>query len=96
MSGVDDQLIGPRWRVLKSALRDRERLSIAKAKRRIRKAGKAHSTNRERSYMERERAAKTAIAVRNRDDSARAFKDAVRAYWRGERDTYPERTTSDD
>jgi hypothetical protein len=53
------------------------------------KGPKNHATNRERSRAERRRAAESERRLLERDATGRAYRAAVRAFWRGERPDHP-------
>jgi hypothetical protein len=81
-------LVGPRFKRLRAERGDREKL--ARAHMRRAKGPKNHSTNKERSHDARAKAARISKEIAARSDALEAFKNEVRAYWRGERDTYPQ------
>lgn len=82
-------LIGPRFRRIMAERQDREKLAHAHLKRRTTGA-KNHSTNRERSKAESAKHSKLQHAIRVRSDTVAAYRNEVRRYWAGERDTHPE------
>lgn len=67
----------------------RERLKLVELKKRRAKGPKNHSTNRERSYADRAKHARMQKQMRETYDTMHAWKEAVRAYWRGDRDEHP-------
>lgn len=76
----------PQLRARKRIPRDLDALARTHAKRVKRKGGKAHATNKERSALERAKAAKRAKAADRRSEERKSFLERVRAYWRGEGD----------
>lgn len=83
------QLDAPRRRHVRTAFADREKLARAKAKRA--KTTKNHSTNKERSFVERTKSRNIAVARKARDEAVRLYKLAVRAFFIGERDDFPQK-----
>lgn len=86
---IEAQMIGPRRRTIWQDRFARERLASAQMRRRIRKPSKAHSTNRERSQADREKARAVALKIARRAEQYQAYRQAVREYWAGERDSHP-------
>lgn len=80
-------LIGPRFKRLKAERGDRERLAATKHAKR--KRPKNHATNKERSHLERARAAEVARAAADKRSKWLVLREQLRAYWRGEREDYP-------
>jgi hypothetical protein len=80
-------LIGPRFRRIIAERQDREKLARAHMKRA--RGPKNHSTNRERSREESARAAKVTRENAAKMEALRLYRDEVRRYWAGERDTHP-------
>lgn len=80
-------LIGPMFRQRKSERDNRERLARANMKRA--KGPKKHSTNKERSFIDRRNAAHAKRAVADHVAELQGYREQVRAYWSGNREEHP-------
>lgn len=83
-------LPSPRREQARKTQHDKERLARIKLVRTQRRGGKkAHSTNRERSHADRERARRQAAALRDMVKARDSHRAAVRDYWAGLLENYP-------
>jgi hypothetical protein len=80
-------LEAPRRKTMLQQRFDREKL--ARAHMRRAKGPKKHSTNKERSHADSERAKRRRRYIQERLDDLQAYRAQVRAYWLGERDSHP-------
>lgn len=81
-------MVGPRFKRVQRERMDRERLAATKHAKRA-KGPKNHATNKERSYVERMKAAEVKEKMQDRKDAWIIMREKIRAYWRGEIDNYP-------
>lgn len=80
-------LAAPRRKMVR-ALND-DRIKLLRLKDHRAKGAKNHATNKERSMIARTKSAAATKAVKERYAAVEAFKSQVRAYWRGELDSFP-------
>jgi len=67
---------------------DRERIAFRRLMRK-RNHKKRHSVNKEKSYLDRTKAAEAKKRIKEQADSMRAFNALARAYWTGAADVHP-------
>jgi hypothetical protein len=69
--------------------RDRERLARVKDRRRKHKPSKAHATGKRNARIRASKKATHKRAIAERESAVRAYREAVRAFWRGMADQHP-------
>jgi len=80
-------LVGPRHRQARMDRDDRERLGEAHLRRA--KGKKNHSTNKERSHLERTKSGRARKEAERQRESVMDHKRAVAEYWSGNRGEHP-------